>query len=229
VSSNKIAIMTEKEFFVENLYRASGGHGMSKEILYKNLQSLNDCSSFIQSIKKAFEHNEKKWLSSTELFNEDFEESWTIWHHIDEPYSEEWGFNKKQSGCYIYGLFETSPSLEVADYTCENVFYIGESRSITRNGMINRGKDFKGTVKNDVHCPHGCGTAFIKQFGRNKINKVYQAYLPLPAYLCKEREMDLLVEYFRKNNRLPFCNHQSYYNRVSKLANSRTIESFYND
>ena len=217
--------MTEKEFFIENLYRASGGHGMSREFLQKNLKSLDDCSSFIHSIKKAFEYNGKKWLSTTELFDEDFDESWTIWHHIDEPYSEKWGFNKKQSGCYIYGLFENSPP-PIADFTSEDVFYIGESRSITRNGMINRGKDFKGTVKSDVHCPHGCGTAFIKKFGRDKIDKVYQAYLPLPAYLCKEREMDLFVEYFRKNNRLPFCNHHSYFNRVSKLANSTSLEIF---
>jgi hypothetical protein len=220
--------MTEKEIFIENLFRASGGHGMDKESLNKNLQSLSDCSLLIQSIKKAFEHNEKKWLSSTELFDKNFTESWTTWHHIDEPYSKSWGFNKKQSGCYIYGLFETPP-IGIADYTSENVFYIGESRSITRYGMINRGKDFRGTVKNNVHCPHGCGTSFINHFGRNKIDKVYQAYLPLPAYLCKQREMDLFVGYFKKHNRLPICNHQSYYKRVSKLANLKTIEEFYNE
>jgi hypothetical protein len=217
---------TEKDFLIENLFRASGGHGMTREELKKNLQSLSDCSSFIQSIKKAFEHNDTKWMSFTELFDEKFEEKWTVWHHIDEPYSENWGFNKRQSGCYIYGLFSSEPK-GVANYTDENVFYIGESRSITRQGMINRGKDFRGTVKNHVHCPHGCGTAFINYFGREKINEVYQAYLPLPAYLCKEREMDLLVEYFKMHNRLPLCNHKMYFKRVQKLATkSKTLKDF---
>lgn len=218
--------MSEKEIFIENLFRASGGHGLNREELIRNLNSLTDCSSFIQSIKKAFQYNESKWLSSTELFDEKFVESWTIWHHIDEPYSESWGFNKKQSGCYIYGLFDECPK-GTANFTDANVFYIGESRSITRDGMINRKKDFKGTVKNNVHCPHGCGTAFINHFGKDKIDKVYQAYLPLPAYLCKEREMDLLVDYFKIHNRLPVCNHQIYYKRVAKKANQKTLDNFF--
>jgi hypothetical protein len=217
--------MTEKEIFIENMFRASGGHGMTRQSLYKNLNSLSDCSALAQSIKKAFEYKGTKWLSLTEVLDEKFVESWTIWHHIDEAYSECWGFNKKQSGCYIYGLFEECPE-GIADFTDANVFYIGESRSITRDGMINRKQDFKGTVRNNVHCPHGCGTSFITKFGKEKIDKVYQAYLPLPAYLCKEREMDLLVEYFKVHNRLPVCNHQIYYKRVAERANLRTIEEF---
>ena len=219
--------MTEKEILIENIFRASGAHGMNRDMLNKNLQSITDLSSFIHTIRKAFEHNQTKWLSTTELFDEEVEESWTVWHHIDEPYSTNWGFSKKQSGCYVYGLFEESPPVGIADYTSPNVFYIGESRSITRDGMINRVKDFKGTVKNPVHCPHGCGTAFISQFGRNKIDSVYQAYLPLPAYLCKERELELLVGYFKVHDRLPYCNHQTSYKRVSRLANLKTIEEFY--
>ena len=29
----------------------------------------------------------------------------TKWHHVDEKYDTSWGFDKKDAGCYMYGLF----------------------------------------------------------------------------------------------------------------------------
>ena len=51
-----------------------------------------------------------------------------------------------------------------------------------------------------------------------KIEQVYQAYYPVPAYKCKKQETQFLVDYFKKYKRLPMCNHINDYNRISKLA-----------
>ena len=48
----------------------------------------------------------------------------TIWHHIDETYNESWGFDKKSSGCYIYGLYENDPPKGNANFLDSNVFAI---------------------------------------------------------------------------------------------------------
>jgi hypothetical protein len=212
--------MNEKDIFIKNIIEASGLHGMKEIDLHRNLFSLNNVSSFVYTLKKAFESKNLDWLSCTELVNEDFEEQWTSWHHIDEKYSESWGFKKNQPGCYIYGLFKNPPNNKPANFLSDEVFYIGQSRSTKRNCMLGRKKDFISTVRNDPLCPYGCGTSFIQKIGKEQIDFVYQAYLPLPASKCLERETDLLIDYYKKYNRLPVCNFYRDENRIKKLSSN---------
>ena len=72
--------------------------------------------------------------------------------------------------------------------------------------MLGRRTDFKGTVRNERLSPYGCGTAFKLNFGRDKIDHVYQAYLPMHPSYCKTTELDLLAEYYKKYNKIPVCN-----------------------
>jgi hypothetical protein len=72
--------------------------------------------------------------------------------------------------------------------------------------MLGRRTDFKGTVRNERLSPYGCGTAFKENFGKDKIDHVYQAYLPMHPSYCKTAELDLLSEYYKKYNRIPSCN-----------------------
>ena len=46
-------------------------------------------------------------------------------------------------------MFEQGPPDGSASFLDTNVIYIGESRATTRNCMLGRRTDFKGTVKND--------------------------------------------------------------------------------
>ena len=210
-------MMDAKTVFIKNLVYASGGHGLSEEDLHKNLQSLVDVNKFIYTITKSLELNDESWLSSTIVFGQDFEEKWSNWHNIFERYSESWGFKKKQTGCYIYGLFESYVPKEV-DFLCEEVFYIGQSRSITRDAMLGRRNDFVSTIKNNPLVAHSCGKTFLNEIGKEKMDNVYQAYLPLPAHACVDKETELLVSYFEKYNRLPICNHTYDLKRVAKIV-----------
>jgi hypothetical protein len=72
--------------------------------------------------------------------------------------------------------------------------------------MLGRRTDFKGTVRNDRLSPYGCGTAFKESVGQDKIDYVYQAYLPMHPSYCKITELELLAKYFLKYNRIPICN-----------------------
>ena len=212
--------MTEKEIFVENLFRASGASGMKKQILYKNFSSVEDVRTIAYMIQKAIDNHNKDWINCDNFFLEDDKESfWTEWHHIEETHNESWGFSKKQTGCYIYGLFKVPPK-GTANYLDENVFYIGESRSVTRNAMIARRGDFRSSVKNDPLAPYGVGITFKNVFGKENYQYVYQAYYPAPAYKCKDRETHFLVEYFKKYGDLPKCNHERDYNRIKTLASN---------
>jgi hypothetical protein len=219
--------MNKKETFIKNLIYASGQHGMKEVDLHKGLFSLNDIDKFIYSLKKAFELKGSEWLTSSHLIYQDFKENWSHWHHVDEKYSKEWGFDKKHPGCYVYGLFLEKPENKPADFLCEEVFYIGESRAISRNCMIGRRGDFISTVRNEPLCPYGCGTSFKKYFGKEKIDYVYQAYLPLPSYKCLERETELLVQYYQKYKKLPVCNFHTDENRIKKLSSN--LENFLNE
>jgi hypothetical protein len=212
-------ISEDKKTLIQNLVFASGAHGLNEVDLYKNLQTLKDIDGFIYTLKKAFELKGSEWLTSTHSISEEFEEKWSSWHHIDEQYSTEWGFKKNQPGCYIYGLFGTPPD-GVADFLSENVFYIGESRAISRNCMLGRRGDFVSTVRNDPLCPYGCGTSFLTHFGKEKIDYVYQAYLPMPAHLCLKKETELLTDYYVKYQCLPKCNYVTDETRIKKLAHS---------
>jgi hypothetical protein len=215
--------MTEKEIFISNLFKASGGHGLTELQLHKELYSSNDINMLVYTIKKAVELNGNSWLSVTESYDEETVGTWSTWHQIDEKYSPEWGFKKTQPGCYIYGLFDTPPTGQ-ANHLMDEVFYIGESRAVTRNCMLGRRGDFVSTVRNNPHCPYGCGTSFLNIFGKENIDKVYQAYLPTPAYQCKKKESDLLVEYYKKYGKIPVCNYHTDLNRIAKLASN--LENF---
>ena len=210
-------MMNQKDIFIENLLRASGSSAISKANLYKNLQTFTDIQEFIHLISKAVDNYDKEWLSCDYLFLEDVEEFWTDWHHIDESHSDSWGFHNKQTGCYIYGLFNKKPT-GIADPLDKNVFYIGESRSPIRNAMLGRKNDFKSSVRNEVLAPYGVGIMFKEQFGKENFDFVYQAYYPLPAYKCKEKETELLINYFKTYGNIPRCNHQSDYKRIQKLS-----------
>jgi hypothetical protein len=72
--------------------------------------------------------------------------------------------------------------------------------------MLGRRTDFKGTVRNERLSPYGCGTAFKLNFGKDKIDSVYQAYLPMHPSYCKIVELDLLLEYYKKYDKIPVCN-----------------------
>lgn len=209
--------MTKREIFIENLFLASGAAGMKKNELYKNLQTLTDVELFMYMIEKAYEHYGKEWLNCHTLINDEIKEQWTEWHHVEEVYSEKWGFDKKQSGCYIYGLFDKQP-IGVANPLDKNIFYIGESRSKTRSAMLARRGDFRSTVKNDPLQPYGVGVAFKKTFGIEQYEKVYQAYCPMPVHKCKEKETELLVNFFKTYGKLPTCNNERDFKRVQNLS-----------
>lgn len=212
--------MTNKEIFIKNLVYASGCHGLNESQLTKNLQSLQDVDKFIYTLSKCFNSKNIDWLSSTLLIQEKFEEKWSSWHNISEKYSESWGFKKKQTGCYLYAYFEADVPKEV-NFLSSEVFYIGQSRSITRDAMIGRRNDFVSTVKNDPLVAHSCGKSFINIFGKKCFDRVYQAYLPLPSSMCIQKETDLLIQYYKKYNRLPVCNHKDDLVRVIKILEQR--------
>jgi hypothetical protein len=215
--------MNKKEIFIENVFRGSGGGGLKVDELKRNLESLKDVDFFVYSLKKAFQREGLNWLNCDSLFDENIVELWTQWYQIEQKHSDLWGFTKRQTGCYVYGLFE-NPPVGQANHLQEGVFYIGESRSSIRGAMIGRRNDFKHTVKGNPLSPYGVGTLFKEQFGKEKIEQVYQAYYPVPAYKCKKQETQFLVDYFKKYKRLPMCNHTNDYNRISKLAKENLID-----
>ena len=55
--------MTEKEIFVENLFRASGASGMKKQSLYKNFNSIEDIKTIVYMIQKAVDNHNKNWIN----------------------------------------------------------------------------------------------------------------------------------------------------------------------
>lgn len=215
--------MDKKEIFIENLFRGSGAGGLKVDELKKNLESLKDVDFFVYSLKKAFQRNELNWLNCDSLFDEEIDESWTRWYQIEQKHSDSWGFTKRQTGCYIYGIFKEPPKF-VANHLDENVFYIGESRSSIRGAMIGRRNDFKHTVKGNPLSPYGVGTLFKENFDKEQFDMVYQAYYPVPAYKCKKQETIFLVDFFKKYGRLPLCNHRNDYTRVSKLAKENLLD-----
>ena len=202
------------EILAENIVKGSGGHGLKKDQLVKIFTSIDNLEDFAYTMKKVLEHGGKDYLT-TQSFEYDIPpfNNFTRWHHVDEKYNLDWGFDKKDAGCYMYGIFaDTSPN--TVDILQSEVIYIGESRATTRNCMLGRRTDFKGTVKNERLSPYGCGTAFKEKFGKENIKYVYQAYLPMHNSLVKEAEMQMLCMYYKKYNDIPACNPVSDLRRV---------------
>ncbi len=190
----------------KNIREGSGNHGLTEDQLYNVFSSCPNIDQLAYTLRKCVEHSGKDAFSTqSSIISKPSLTSFTKWYQIDAKWDASWGFIKTQPGCYIYGLYE-SGAPATADFLDTGVIYIGESRAVTRNCMLGRRTDFKGTVRNDRLSPYGCGTAFKENFGKNKIDYVYQAYLPMHPSLCKDTELELLGEYYKKYNRIPVCN-----------------------
>lgn len=208
----------------QNIRIGSGNHGLSEDQLYQIFSASNNIDQLAYTLRKCVEHGGKDAFSTqpATIVQPDFKK-FTEWHHIDEKWSASWGFAKTQPGCYVYGLYDSKPT-GPADFLDGGIIYIGESRAVTRNCMLGRRTDFKGTVRNDRLSPYGCGTAFKNAFGADKIDDVYQAYLPMHPSLCKLTEIKLLAEYYNKYNRIPVCNPPLDLVRVRKFLEGKLNE-----
>lgn len=198
----------KSKILAENLANGSGGHGIKQEILEQIFSQHEDkLDDLCYTFKKVFSTSGPEFFSTQKI---DIQNPWdlkfTKWHHIDESWNADWGFDKKDAGCYVYGLFEQGPPEGSANFLDTNVIYIGESRATTRNCMLGRRTDFKGTVRNNRLSPYGCGTAFKNNFDKSLIDKCYQAYLPMHSSLVKNHEMELLVQYYKTYGKIPVCN-----------------------
>tara|TARA_B100000927_G_scaffold287983_1_gene281821 strand:+ start:2318 stop:2956 length:639 start_codon:yes stop_codon:yes gene_type:complete len=204
------------KILAENLVKGSGGHGIKQDILEHIFAQHEDkLDDLCYTFRKVFTTSGPDFFSTQKI---DVQDPWqlkfTKWHHIDEPWSTDWGFDRKDAGCYIYGMFKDNVPQGEANYLDPSVIYIGESRATTRNCMLGRRTDFKGTVRNNRLSPYGCGTAFKNNFDKALIDNCYQAYLPMHSSLVKDHEMDLLVKYYKTYNKIPICNPESDLRRV---------------
>lgn len=201
----------------QNISAGSGNHGLNADQLYQVFGSCKNLEQLAYTLRKCVEHSGKEAFTTQPLtIVEPALTDFTEWHWIDEPWSPSWGFDKTQPGCYIYGHYTTKPT-GPGDFLDSGVIYIGESRAVTRNCMLGRRTDFKGTVKNNRLSPYGCGTAFKEAFGADQIVNTYQSYLPMHPSLCKQTELKLLSEYYKKYNRMPVCNPPLDLVRVQKF------------
>lgn len=201
----------------QNIRAGSGNHGLSEDSLYQIFASSSDVEQLAYTLRKCAEHSGQNFFSTHDLkIAKPALTDFTVWHQIDEAWDSSWGFNKTQPGCYVYGLYDHKPT-GPANFLDSGVIYIGESRAVTRNCMLGRRTDFKGTVRNNRLSPYGCGTAFKNAFGTDRIDDTYQAYLPLHPSLCKTVELELLGEYYKKYNTIPVCNPPLDLVRVQKF------------
>ena len=200
-----------------NIRAGSGNHGLTEDQLYDIFKGCGQLDMLAYSLFKCAEVSGKAAFTTQEKTIDEPElNAFTVWHQIDESWTSDWGFDKSHPGCYVYGLFDQEP-VGHADFLDPHVIYIGESRAVTRNCMLGRRTDFKGTVRNDRLSPYGCGTAFKEKFGKDKIDKVYQAYLPMHPSYCKTIEIKLLAQYFQKFGKIPPCNPPLDFVRVQKF------------
>lgn len=208
----------------QNIRAGSGNHGLTEDQLYEVFKDCNHIDLLAYSLFKCAEISGKAaFTTQIKTIEEPKLDSFTVWHHIDETWNSNWGFDKWHPGCYLYGLFKSPPE-GLASYLDPRVIYIGESRAVTRNSMLGRRTDFRGTVRNDRLSPYGCGTAFKEKFGKDRIEEVYQAYLPMHPSYCKSTEIKLLAEYYKKFGIIPPCNPPLDLARVQRyLKNSIDI------
>lgn len=213
------------KILADNIAKGSGGHGLRKEVLEQIFQGHEQhLDDFCYTLQKLFSLGNTEFVSvhELEIQRPDFSK-FTVWHHIDETWSSTWGFDKKDAGCYVYGYFPKGAPAGSANYLDQGVIYIGESRATTRNCMLGRRTDFKGTVRNERLSPYGCGTAFKENFQKSDIDHCYQAYLPMHSSLVKEAEMDLMCSYYATYGRIPICNPDSDRRRVEiRLTTSKS-------
>jgi hypothetical protein len=191
----------------QNIRSGSGNHGLSEDDLYLIFKNCNNIDGLAYSLSKCAELTGKDAFS-TQLITQDKPvlTNFSTWHHIDEPHSFEWGFNINSPGCYVYGLFPDGPPPGPANFLDKSVFYIGESRAVSRKSMLGRRADFKNGVRNDWVSPMGNSQSFKEKYGQSQIENAYQAYLTMHPSFCKTTEMKLLCEYHRKYKAVPACN-----------------------
>lgn len=212
----------EARKLARNIRLGSGNHGLTEDQLYEIFSHSNNIDQLAYSLRKCAELSGKNYFVTQDqaVAAPDFTK-FTHWHHIDEQWNESWGFSKTNPGCYVYGIFDKHPGPISADFLGPEVIYIGESRAVTRNCMLGRRTDFKGTVRNERLSPYGCGTAFKENFGKEMIDKCYQAYLPMHPSFCKSSEMELLSQYYLKYGRIPVCNPPLDLVRVKKYLKDK--------
>ena len=198
----------------KNIREGSGNHGLTEDQLYDIFVHCSNVDQLAYSLKKCAEHSGKEAFSTqvTTIIKPTLT-AFTKWYHIDAKWDASWGFHKQQPGCYVYGLFENGAPA-VSDFLDPGVIYIGESRAITRNCMLGRRTDFKGTIRNVRLQGYSCGNVFKEKFGKEKVDFTYQAYLPMHPSQCKDTELELLVQYYQKYNRVPICNPETDLARV---------------
>jgi hypothetical protein len=207
----------------KNIRAGSGNHGLTEDQLYEIFSNCSRIDQLAYSLFKCAEISGKS--AFTTQLNTQVRPSltdFTAWHQIDETWNDSWGFDKAHPGCYIYGLFENGAPAGPADFLGPQVIYIGESRATSRHSMLGRRTDFKGTVRNDRLSPYGCGTVFKEAFGQDKIDFVYQAYLPMHPSFCKNIELELLGEFFKKYNQIPVCNPKLDLVKVKKYLENQS-------
>jgi hypothetical protein len=204
----------------QNIRSGSGNHGLTEDQLYNIFSKCDRVDQLAYSLYKCAEISGKgSFTTQPTLQSKPSHNDFTTWHQIDEQWDKSWGFEKTNPGCYVYGLFENTVPIGPANFLDANVIYIGESRATTRHSMLGRRTDFKGTVRNERLSPYGCGTVFKNLFGKNKIDLVYQAYLPMHPSYCKIVELELLVEFYKKYGNIPVCNPTLDLTKVQKVLN----------
>jgi hypothetical protein len=205
----------QAKILAKNIRIGSGNHGLSESQLYDIFKNVKDVDQFAYTLRKCVETSGKDFfVTQSQTVEQPDCTKFTKWHHIDEKWNETWGFSKSHPGCYIYGLFDSAPNDDPADFLAKEVIYIGESRAVTRNSMLGRRTDFRGTIRNNRLSPYGCGTAFKQNFDKELINNCYQAYLPMHPSFCKDFEIELLTQYYLKYNKIPVCNPELDLNKV---------------
>lgn len=211
----------------QNIRSGSGNHGLTEDQLYDIFSKCDRVDQLAYSLYKCSEISGKgAFTTQLTTLTQPCLTNFTDWHHIDETWKESWGFDKAHPGCYIYGIFEQGAPIGPADFLGATVIYIGESRATSRHSMLGRRTDFKGTVRNERLSPYGCGTVFKDIFGQEKINFVYQAYLPMHPSFCKTVELDLLSEFYKKYQKIPVCNPKLDLVKVKKyMENQSQISS----
>jgi hypothetical protein len=208
----------------QNIRSGSGNHGLTEDQLYDIFKDCNNVDQLAYSLYKCADISGKAaFTTQTVTLTRPLLTNFTTWHQIDEQWNSDWGFDKAHPGCYVYGLFEAGAPTGPADFLDSGVFYIGESRATSRHSMLGRRTDFKGTVRNERLSPYGCGTAFKINFGKDKIDHVYQAYLPMHPSHCKSAELDLLLEYFKKYGKTPVCNPPLDFVKVQKYQKNQIV------
>lgn len=191
----------------QNIRAGSGNHGLTEEQLYEVFVHCDRIDQLAYTLFKCAEVSGKEsFVTQRKNISAPDISKFTQWHHIDDSWDHSWGFAKSHPGCYLYGIFENLVPTGSANHLDNGIIYIGESRATSRNSMLGRRTDFKGTVRNDRLSPYGCGTAFKQNFGADKINKVYQSYLPMHPSYCKIIELELLLSYYNKFGKIPVCN-----------------------